>query len=167
MPSPVLSGDVKAKDFANTSASGSDQRPGEDGSSHSGDAGHPSLERVPSPIFTNESRASSPSPSARSAEDEGITDFRHPAAVEQQRIIWLPRDQLGLVQEIVQDLASRDILHSTDGAEMNDKGHVNVTMAPPEDVQRNRMEVVPLPSPDEEEGEDIRAAQTRAKSPER
>jgi hypothetical protein len=165
----VLSGDVKAKDFANASASGSDQRPGEDGSSHSGDAQHdrPSLERVPSPIFTNESRASSPSPSVKSVKDEGLTDFSHPAAVEVQRIIWLPRDRHGLVQEIVQDLASRDILHSTDGAEMDDKGHVNVTMAPPEDVQRNRMEVVPLPSPDEVDGEYIRAAQTRAKSPER
>jgi hypothetical protein len=86
--------------------------------------------------------------------------------VEEQRIIWLPKDRLGLVHEIVQDLASRDILHSTDGAEVDDKGHVNVTMAPPEDVQRNRMEVVPLPSPNEGEGDDMRAAH-RAKSPER
>ena len=148
MPSPVLSGDVKAVDFANASTSGSYQRSGEDGSSHTGETEGHSLERVPSPIFTNESRASSRSPSAKSAEDEGSTDFRHPAAVEEQRIIWLPRDRLGLVDEITQDLDSRDILHSTDGAEMDDKGHVNVTMAPPEDVLRNRMEVEPLPSPD-------------------
>ena len=148
MPSPVLSGDVKAVDFANPSTSGSYQRSGEDGSSHTGETEGHSLERVPSPIFTNESRASSPSPSAKSAEDEGSIDFRHPAAVEEQRIIWLPRDRLGLVDEITQDLDSRDILHSTDGAEMDDKGHVNVTMAPPEDVLRNRMEVEPLPSPD-------------------
>jgi hypothetical protein len=148
VPSHVLSGDVKAVDYANASASGSHERSGEGSSSHTGDADGHSLERVPSPIFTNESRASSPSPSAKSVEDDGSTDFRHPAAVEEQRIIWLPRDQLGLVDKITQDLASRDILHSTDGAEMDDKGHVNVTMAPPEDVQRNRMEVVPLPSPD-------------------
>ena len=169
VPSHVLSGDVKAIDYANTSTSASDsyQRSGEGGSSHTGDADSHTLERVPSPVFTNESRASSPSPSAKSAEDEGTTDFRHPAAVEEQRIIWLPRDRLGLVDEIAQDLASQDILHSTDGAEMNDKGQVNVTTAPPEDVQRNRMEVAPLPSPDEVGGFDLRDAQTGAKSPER
>jgi hypothetical protein len=169
VPSHVLSGDVKAIDYANTSTSASDsyQRSGEGGSSHTGDADSHTLERVPSPIFTNESRASSPSPSVKSAEDQGTTDFRHPAAVEEQRIIWLPRDRLGLVDEILQDLASQDILHSTDGAEMNDKGHVNVTTAPPEDVQRNRMEVAPLPSPDEVGGFDLRDAQTEAKSPER
>lgn len=167
VPSPVLSGDVKAVDFANASASGSHQRPDEGGSTHSGDGDSRSLERVPSPIFTDESRTSSPSPSAKSAEDEGTTDFRHPAAVEEQRIIWLPKDRLDLVHEIVQDLASRDILHSTDGAEMDDGGHVNVTMAPPEDVQRNRMELVPLPSPNEGEGDEMRVAQARAKSTER
>ena len=164
VPSPVLSGDVKAVDFANASASGSHQRPDEGGS---GDGDIRSLERVPSPIFTDESRTSSPSPSAKSAEDEGTTDFRHPAAVEEQRIIWLPKDRLDLVHEIVQDLASRDILHSTDGAEMDDGGHVNVTMAPPEDVQRNRMEPVPLPSPNEGEGDEMRVAQARAKGTER
>jgi hypothetical protein len=167
VPSPVLSGEVKAVDFANTSASGSHQRPSEGGSTHSGDADSRSLERVPSPIFTDESRAPSPSPSAKSAEDEGTTDFRHPAAVEEQRIIWLPKDRLDLVHEIVQDLASQDILHSTDGAEMDDGGHVNVITAPPEDVQRNRMEPVPLPSPNEGEGDELRIAQARAKSRER
>ena len=170
VPSHVLSGGVKAIDYANTStsASGSYQRSsGEGGSSHTGDADSHTLERVPSPIFTNESRSSSPSPSAKSAEDEGTTDFRHPAAVEEQRIIWLPKDRRGLVDEIVQDLASQDILHSTDGAEMDDKGHVNVTTAPPEEVLLNRMEVVPLPSPDEVGGFDLRDVQTGANTPER
>jgi hypothetical protein len=125
------------------------------------------LERAPSPTFSNESRSSSPSPSAKSVEDEGPTDFSHPAAVEEQRIIWLPKDRLGLIDEIMQDLAVWDVLHSTDGAEMDDEGHVNVSMAPPEDVQRNQMEVVPLPSPDEGEGDEIRVAQFGAKSPER
>jgi hypothetical protein len=85
--------------------------------------------------------------------------------VEEQRIIWLPKDRLGLIDEIMQDLAALDILRSTDGAEMDDEGHVNVTMAPPEDVQRNQMEAVPLPSPDEGEGNEIRDAQFWAKSP--
>lgn len=167
VPSPVRSGDIKAIDFANPSGSGSSQRPGEGESSHSGGADSQSLERAPSPMFSNESRSSSPSPSAKSVEDEGPTDFSHPAAVEEQRIIWLPKDQLGLIDEIKQDLAGSDILHSTEGAEMDDKGHVDVTMAPPEDVQRNQMETVPLPSPDEGEGDEIRVAQFGAKSPEK
>lgn len=58
-------------------------------------------------------------------------------------------------------------MHSTDGAEMDDEGHVDVTMVLPEDVQRNQMELVPLPSPDEDKGNEIRAAQFGAKSAER
>jgi len=165
--SAVLSGDIKAVDFANASASGSSHRPGEGESPDSGAAYPHPLERAPSPNLSNESRSSSPSPSAKSVEDEGPTDFSHPAAVEEQRIIWLPKDRLGLIDEIQQDLAVWDILHSTDGAEIDDKGHVDVTMAPPEDVQRNRMEAVPLPSPDEDEGDEIRFAQFREKSRER
>ena len=166
-PQPVLSDDVEAVDFANTSASGSSQRPGDGESPDSAGADSHSLERAPSPTFTNESRSSSPSPSAKSVEDEGPTDFSHPAAVEEQRTIWLPKDRLGLIEEIKQDLSVWDILHSTDGAEMDDKGQVNVSMAPPEEVRRNQMEPVPLPSPDEGEGNEIRVAQFRAKSPER
>ena len=85
---------------------------------------------------------------------EGPTDFSHPAAVEEQRVIWLPRDQLGLVDEIERDLDSRSVLHSTDGTEMDGKGHVDVRMAPPEETRRNSMEGRPLPSPDEGEGDD-------------
>ena len=166
-PAPVLSGDIKAVDFANASASGSSQRRGEGEHPDSGVADSRSLERAPSPTFSNESRSSSPSPSAKSVENERPTDFSHPAAVEEQRIVWLPKDRLGLIDEIIQDLAVWDVLHSTDGAEMDDKGHVDVTMAPPEDVQRNRMELVPPTSPDEDEGDEIRAAQFGAKSPER
>jgi hypothetical protein len=166
-PSPILSGDIKAVDFANVSASGSSQRPGEGVPPDSEVADTHSLERAPSPVFSNESRSSSPSPSAKSVEGEGPTDFSHPAAVKEQRIIWLPKDRLGLIDEVMQDLAVWDVLHSTDGAEMDDEGHVNVTMAPPEDVQRNQMETVPLPSPDEDEGNEIRVAQFGAKRPEK
>ena len=54
--------------------------------------------------------------------------------------------RLSLIDEILQDLAEKDILYSTDGTEMDDEGHADVTMAPPEDVQRNQLEQVPLPS---------------------
>ena len=61
-PSPVLSGDYKAVDFFNTSASGPSQRPGESASesSDSGVADSYSLERAPSPIFSKNRAHRSP-----------------------------------------------------------------------------------------------------------
>lgn len=57
--------------------------------------------------------------------------------MEHQRVIWLPQDPFGFVREFELGLDSRSILHSTEGAEMNNKGRVDVTMAPPdEDVRR-------------------------------
>ena len=61
---------------------------------------------------------------------EGPTDFRHPAAVEAQRIIRLPKDPLGLVHEIERDLKAHDILYSSADAEMDNKGHVYEKVAP-------------------------------------
>ncbi len=65
---------------------------------------------------------------------EGATDFRHPATVEEQRAIWLPEDPLGLVKEIEQDLDSHDILHTTEWAKMDAKGHVDVNLVLPDDA---------------------------------
>ncbi|KAH8987893.1 DUF221-domain-containing protein [Lactarius akahatsu] len=131
-PQPVPSGsDVKVTDYGNVSASGSHQQPNE--VAQPGGADDDVVERAETSSFTHESRASSSSPSARPMEAEGPTDFSHPAAVEEQRMIWLPKDPLGLIHEIEQDLASQEILYSTEGAEMDSKGHVNVTMAPPEE----------------------------------
>ncbi len=48
--------------------------------------------------------------------------------MEGQRVIWLPKDPLGLVKVIEQDLDSLDILQSTEGAEMDAKGYVDVTL---------------------------------------
>ena len=75
---------------------------------------------------------------------ERATDFNQPAAIQGQRLVWLPEDPLGLVQEIEQELTSRNILCSTEGAEMNSQGKVNVTSAP-EEVRRAPMEVRPPP----------------------
>jgi len=66
---------------------------------------------------------------------EGPTDFRHLAAVEEQCIICLPKDPLGLVYEIERDLKAHGILYSSADAEMDDKGHVYVKKVTPEDVQ--------------------------------
>lgn len=75
-----------------------------------------------------------PDPSAQAiAEDEGPTDFRHPAATEAQRIVWLPRDTLNLIEEAEKGLKEYGIQYSTAGAEMDAKGHVQIGMAPPEE----------------------------------
>ena len=68
-------------------------------------------------------------------DDDGPTDFTHPAAVKEQRIIWLPKDQLGLVHEIERDLDSLGIRHSTEGAVMDNSGHVDVILTASEEVE--------------------------------
>ena len=50
--------------------------------------------------------------------------------MEEQRVIWLPKDRLGLVKEIERDLDSHDILHTTECAEMDVKGSVDVNLIP-------------------------------------
>ena len=89
----------------------------------------------PSPSSRNETHAPSNLPFAKATEDEP-TDFTHPAAVEEQRLVWLPSDHLGLVHEIKRDLDSQGILHSTEGATMDGKGNVDVTPEIPENVLR-------------------------------
>jgi hypothetical protein len=160
-PESSHSGGTVVRDYAKTSASGSNRRSLEDGPSDLDDAECSPPERVPSPSFTNESRSSSPSPSAKQIEDEGPTDFSHPAAAEEQRIIWLPKDHLGLVNEAERDLDAHGVLYSTEGAEMDNNGHVNVTMAPPEDVQRSLSGAVPLPSPADERVDGMQATSKR------
>jgi len=76
------------------------------------------------------------------------TDFRHPALMGQP-IIWLPKDKLGLVHEIEQDLDERDILYSTEGAEMDDQGQVHLAVI--EDIQYTPSEGRPLPSAGEDD----------------
>ena len=106
------------------------------------------IERPEASSFTNELRAPSPS-SARSMRAGCPTEFSHPAAVEEQRIIWLPEDPLGLVHDLEQELTSHNILYSSDGAEMDSQGKVTATFASPEDVRR-----ASIPRPREREGEE-------------
>ena len=104
------------------------------------------VDRPASLSFTNDLRASHSS-STRPMKAECPPEFNHPAAVEEQRIIWLPKDRLGLVLVLEQELASHDILCSSEGAEMDSQGKVTVTSASPEDVRRT-----PVPRPCEGEG---------------
>jgi hypothetical protein len=79
---------------------------------------------------TDEPPALSPSLLAKLGYGHGPADFTHPVTVEKQRVIWLPKDPLGLVKEIGRDIDSREVLHSTEAAEMDAKGYVDVTLAP-------------------------------------
>ncbi|KAI0250632.1 DUF221-domain-containing protein [Lactifluus subvellereus] len=146
-PGPLSPDDTKDVDQDDAIASGSYLPFSGGGSPRPDDADGSPLKRAASPPSKNETHAPSNSPFAKAMEGEP-TDFTHPAAVEEQRFIWLPRDQLGLVHEIERDLDTQGILHSTEGAVMDGKGHVDVTTAIPEDVQRGLVERTRLPPQD-------------------
>ena len=141
--------DVEVTDPVKASASDSDQQLNEGAPLLPDDITDSDLKHTAAHSFANESRVSSPSPSARPMNAECPTEFSHPAAVEEQRIIWLPKDPLGLVHDLEQELASHNILYSSDGAEMDSQGNVVVTSASPEDVRR-----APIPRPCEREGDE-------------
>ncbi|KAG8794642.1 hypothetical protein FRC12_022951 [Ceratobasidium sp. 428] len=65
--------------------------------------------------------------------NDGPEDFTHPAAIEPQQVIWLPRDKLGLAQAEEAELNAEGIEVSTEHAEMDEKGHVELTGPPPGD----------------------------------
>ncbi|EKM58161.1 uncharacterized protein PHACADRAFT_26687 [Phanerochaete carnosa HHB-10118-sp] len=64
-------------------------------------------------------------------EDAGPKEFYHPASVEPQRIVWIPEDQLGLAAEEEREIRDVGIRVSTEGAIMNEKGHVDIDSPPP------------------------------------
>jgi len=64
-------------------------------------------------------------------EDSGPKEFYHPASVEPQRVIWLPKDTLGLSEVEVAAIGESGIHVSTEGAEMDAKGHVDIMSEPP------------------------------------
>jgi len=119
-PDTRSSEDVKDIDYADASAS----------------ASHQLADVNPLKDRQDEAPASAQSPLEKLMSKEEHTDFRHPATAEDQDIIWLPKDPLGLVHEIERDLESHDILHSSEGAEMDDKGKVDVTLVAPEDAPK-------------------------------
>lgn len=132
-PQPrTSSSDVDVTDYVNASASDYNQQVNDVASLHYDGSNDSDIEHTG--LLTNDLRTSSPSPSAR---PEGLTDFSQPAAEEELPIIWLPKDPLGLIHEIERELTSYGILYSTDGAEIDSKGCVNVTTASPEEVRRD------------------------------
>ncbi|KAG8794462.1 hypothetical protein FRC12_024241 [Ceratobasidium sp. 428] len=65
--------------------------------------------------------------------NDGPEDSTHPAAIEPQQVIWLPKDKLGLAQAEEAELKAEGIEVSTEHAEMDEKGHVELTGPPPGD----------------------------------
>lgn len=79
---------------------------------------------------------SDPVPIKAVDEDAGPKEFYHPASVEPQRVVWLPQDVLGLADEEAKHLREAGILVSLEDAAMDDKGHVDISGAPPGGVVR-------------------------------
>ncbi|KAG9079250.1 hypothetical protein FRC06_007862, partial [Ceratobasidium sp. 370] len=65
--------------------------------------------------------------------NDGPEDFTHPAAIEPQQIIWLPRDPLGLAEAEAAELKAEGIEVSTENAVIDEKGHVELRGPPPGD----------------------------------
>ncbi|QRW10341.1 tranport-associated late exocytosis protein [Ceratobasidium sp. AG-Ba] len=65
--------------------------------------------------------------------NDGPEDFTHPAAIEPQQIIWLPKDPLGLAEAEERELKADGIEVSTEHAQMDEKGHVQLSGPPPGD----------------------------------
>ncbi|KAH7332874.1 DUF221-domain-containing protein [Rhizoctonia solani] len=63
--------------------------------------------------------------------NDGPEDFTHPAAIEPQRVVWLPRDALGVAEAEEYELRSEGIEASTENATIDEKGHVELTGPPP------------------------------------
>ncbi|KAK7677350.1 hypothetical protein QCA50_019680 [Cerrena zonata] len=82
-------------------------------------------------VSSRHSKTSDP-PSIKALDEEaGPKEFYHPASVEPQRIIWLPKDQLGLAEAEVHAIREKGIEVSTENAKMNGKGQVDISGAPP------------------------------------
>ena len=58
--------------------------------------------------------------------------FAHPAASRPQRIVWFPRDRLGLAEEEERGCREAGVDCSVKDAELNDKGKVDISGAPPD-----------------------------------
>ena len=63
--------------------------------------------------------------------------FSHPAASRPQRIVWLPRDPNGFVDEEQRAAEGAGVITSTRHSVMNEKGKVDVDGPPPDDVSEN------------------------------
>lgn len=68
--------------------------------------------------------------------EEVLSQFYHPAAIEPQRVIWIPADNLGLCFDEVRGCLDAGLNASTAHARMGEKGRVDVNDCPPEMAAR-------------------------------
>jgi len=77
------------------------------------------------------SQPAGPSVAVEGKRNEGPTDFTHPAATEPQRIVWLPRDDLGIAESEVADMQRQGVESSTENARVTVKGKTEIDGHPP------------------------------------
>ena len=70
-------------------------------------------------------------PAAGTVSTEVAEDFAHPASVEPQQIVWIPRDPLGLGPAEASANVAHGVQVSMEGAAMDGKGRVDVDRTPP------------------------------------
>lgn len=79
--------------------------------------------------LTDQQKTSNRVARIKSEEEYG---FAHPAASRPQRIVWFPRDRLGLAEEEERGCREAGVDCSVKDAEMNEKGKVDISGAPPD-----------------------------------
>ncbi|KAJ8482889.1 hypothetical protein ONZ45_g14798 [Pleurotus djamor] len=76
----------------------------------------------------------------KKADSQGMTEadygFSHPAASRPQRTVWIPRDTLGLSKDEVEGCRAAGVDAESRDAEMNEKGKVDVSGSPPDEVRQ-------------------------------
>lgn len=63
----------------------------------------------------------------------GANAFNEPPAYEEAPVVWLARDGLGIGAAEVEDMQAKGVQASLQGAEMNEKGKVDVSRSPPDE----------------------------------
>jgi calcium permeable stress-gated cation channel len=61
--------------------------------------------------------------------------FAQPALSRPQRVVWIPRDTLGLGEVEEEACEAGSVLASTENAVMNEKGDVDIEGGPPDDPE--------------------------------
>ncbi|EPQ57465.1 DUF221-domain-containing protein, partial [Gloeophyllum trabeum ATCC 11539] len=81
---------------------------------------------------TSETMAEGESPGRVSEKDNDLHAFDHPALVDAPRVVWMPKDPLGLGDAEVEANNKRGIQASVAGTEVDEKGGVDVSSPPPD-----------------------------------
>ncbi|KAF9567911.1 DUF221-domain-containing protein [Agrocybe pediades] len=91
-----------------------------------------SSSKKPTPMFDPAAPAVRNSDS-ETEDDEDEHAFDHPSTYVDQKWIWLPKDPLGLSEILTRDLKDAGVNASDVGANMDEKGVVEVTRNPPDE----------------------------------